>query len=419
MSNHFFDNHHPAVWDPSPVMPNDFNRRRGGAKKRTHFVVIGALAALVVALAVVIVLLVLNHGTFPFLTSSSSSDEGSGFDNYFNYFNSESETKTAETTITQGPTTNQLTLTLSEPAKELTSQEIYQKVLPSIVSITAMNGDTGGQGTGIIISEDGYLITNDHVITGEATATVTLQDGSTHPATLVGSDGESDLAVLKIDATGLTPAEFGNSNLLQVGDSTFAVTNPLGEDFYGSMTEGIISSLHREVNSNGYHMSLIQHTAAINSGSSGGALVNVYGQIVGITNMKMASSYNSVEGIGFAIPTVQAKQVVDLLLANGAITGRPTIGITCYDLDADTASQKGVVAGIYVASVKDQSDAYKQGLKSGDVITAVNGVESPDMAQLTAMKDSLGIGGLINATVWRDGTTLTISFALVDQCDLD
>ncbi|MBP1736627.1 MAG: trypsin [Oscillospiraceae bacterium] len=421
MLNHYFDSRHPASWDAGHGLSPRGTRGAAWAvypKKRAPAVVIGVLSALVVILAAALLYLFVQRSTvfmFPFSSGTNGSDD---FDSYYGYYDSDTE-ETAETTIPRGPTTDALTLTLSEPAEEMTLQEIYQKVIPSIVTITALNGDTGGQGTGIIISEDGYLITNYHVISGEATVTVTLEDGSTYSATLVGSDAESDLAVLKIDASGLTPAEFGDSDLLQVGDAAIAISNPLGESFYGSMSDGIISSVSREVNTDGYTMNLIQHTAPINSGSSGGALINSYGQVVGITNMKMSSSYTPVEGIGFAIPSAWVKEVVDVLLENGSIVNRPTIGITCYDLDADTAAEQGQVAGIYVATVKDRSDAKAQGLEAGDIIVAVNGIESPDMEQLTSIRDELGVGGLLNVTVWRDGSYYDISFALMDQCDLD
>ena len=210
-----------------------------------------------------------------------------------------------ETTVERAPTGDGTTLTISPlPSGGAHSlQEIYRENIASIVSIRGSKGDGMSLGTGVVMSEDGYIITNSHVIEGCGAVDVVLQDERVFQALLVGQDAQSDLAVLKIDCAGLTPAQFGDSTLLEVGDAVAAIGNPLGEELRGTMTDGIISAINRDVNVDGYTMVLLQTTAALNSGNSGGALINDRGQVVGITNLKMRAYDNTVEGLGFAIPT--------------------------------------------------------------------------------------------------------------------
>ena len=203
-------------------------------------------------------------------------------------------------------------------------------------------------GTGVVMSEDGYIITNSHVIEGCGAVDVVLQDERVFQALLVGQDAQSDLAVLKIACAGLTPAQFGDSTLLEVGDAVAAIGNPLGEELRGTMTDGIISAINRDVNVDGYTMVLLQTTAALNSGNSGGALINDRGQVVGITNLKMRAYDNTVEGLGFAIPTTTVKTVVDALIAHGRVEGRPTIGITGYTVTEELAEEYGCPRGVAV-----------------------------------------------------------------------
>lgn len=305
------------------------------------------------------------------------------------------------------------------PEQPLSYQEIYQKVLPSIVSIQAYTSLSGSLGTGIIMTADGYIITNHHVITGCSSASVVLHDGAEYEATLVGSDVESDLAVLKIQAEGLTSAEFGDSDLLQVGDTALAIGNPLGSELFGTMTEGIISAINRSVNVDGYDMSLIQTTAALNSGNSGGALVNSAGQVIGVTNMKMMSDYQTIEGLGFAIPTVWAKEVVDTLMADGAMTGRPTMGITCYALPSEEAALYGCSHGIYVDTVISHGPADKAGLLPSDIIITCNGRDVATLEDLTIVRDEAGVGGDMALTVLRGDETLELTLTLVEQYELN
>ena len=255
-----------------------------------------------------------------------------------------------ETTVDRAPTGDGTTLTISPlPSGGAHSlQEIYRENIASIVSIRGSKGDGMSLGTGVVMSEDGYIITNSHVIEGCGAVDVVLQDERVFQALLVGQDAQSDLAVLKIDCAGLTPAQFGDSTLLEVGDAVAAIGNPLGEELRGTMTDGIISAINRDVNVDGYTMVLLQTTAALNSGNSGGALINDRGQVVGITNLKMRAYDNTVEGLGFAIPTTTVKTVVDALIAHGRVEGRPTIGITGYTVTEELAEEYGCPRGVAV-----------------------------------------------------------------------
>ena len=309
-------------------------------------------------------------------------------------------------------------LILNPPSEELSFQEIYKKVIPSIVSIEVYGTRSLGTGTGVIMTDDGYIVTNHHIVDNYSEGYVVLSDGSEYEARLVGSDAESDLAVLKIDAQGLTPAEFGTSDQIQVGDTVLAIGNPLGSELFGTMTEGIVSAINRDVNVDGYDMSLIQTTAALNPGNSGGALINTAGQVVGITNMKMMSDYETIEGLGFAIPSVWAKEIVDTLLDQGKITGRPTIGIQCFALTDGSAMVYGRDSGIYVDSVTAGSPAEKADLQQGDIILTANGQEVTTLEEFTLVRDQADVGGVMHLTVWRDGEIFETDLVLVEQYEL-
>ncbi len=303
----------------------------------------------------------------------------------------------------------------AHPGSAMSYRDIYYKVLPSIVSIEAYGSGVAATGTGVIMTDDGYIITNHHIIEGCSTAEVVLHNEERYEAKLVGSDAESDLAVLKIEAEGLSAAEFGSSDRVEVGDISLAIGNPLGSELFGTLTEGIISAIDRDVNVGGYTMSLIQTTAALNPGNSGGALINTCGQVVGITNMKMMSSYETIEGLGFAIPTVWAKQVVDALLAQGVVTGRPTIGITCYTV---TEAEFGH-DGVRISTVTPGGPAAKAGLQTGDIIIAANGQTIRSLEDLTRVRDEVNVGGTLNLKVWRFEEILELPLVLVEQHEIN
>ena len=304
---------------------------------------------------------------------------------------------------------------ISDAPGALSLQEIYIRVLPSVVTVTA----SGSTGTGIIMSQDGYIITNQHVVDGAREFSVQLTDDSVLPAALVGSDSISDLAVLKIAADGLSAAEFGDSDQLRVGDLAVAIGSPLGTGLRGTMTNGIISGISRDLNVSGRKMTLIQTTAALNNGNSGGPLINCYGQVVGINTMKMSSVYSSasVEALGFAIPVATAKPIVDELIEKGYISGRPALGITTETLPLRTRFYYGLPEGAYVVGVSANSDARAKGLHTGDIITAVGDVTVTDTDSLAAAIADYSVGDTVLLTVFRGGRSYLAEIVLMDQND--
>ncbi len=311
-----------------------------------------------------------------------------------------------------------LELQSSEGREPLSYQEIYQRCMPSVVSISTESAEGLGSGTGIVLTEDGYILTCNHVIEDTYTCQVTTWDDAVYDATLVGGDAQTDLAVLKIDASGLTPAEFGRSDELTVGDEALAIGDPLGSTLRGTLTNGIISAINRDVTVNGYQMTLIQTTAALNSGNSGGPLINIYGQVVGVTNMKMNSTNVTVEGLGFAVPTSVVQEILPILAERGYVS-RPVLGISCITSDGTEGP-----AGLIVASIDSASDAGARGLLVNDCITHVDGEPVSEVSQVRTILESHAIGDEITLTVQRldeesgQWEELSITITLMDQADL-
>lgn len=270
---------------------------------------------------------------------------------------------------------------------------------------------SSGAGSGVILTQDGYIVTNHHVIEDANSITVRTRSGDEYNASLIGSDEQSDLAVLKIDATGLTPAVLGDSTTLEVGDLAIAIGNPLGE-LGGSVTSGIISALDREMTIDGQTMTLLQTDAAVNPGNSGGGLFNANGDLIGIVNAK--SSGENVEGIGFAIPISTATDIIDELIANGEVTSRPTLGVSLYNVEDEmTASQLGVDStGVYIVQIVDGGAADNAGLRSGDRIVSVDGSEVSSASDVRAALNKHKIGESISITVERNGQTQDFDVAL-------
>ena len=273
-------------------------------------------------------------------------------------------------------------------------------------------------GTGVVLSEDGLILTNTHVIEDCDRATVTLYDDSVYEAKLVGADSISDVAVLKIEATGLPAASFGDSGSLMVGDKVAAIGNPLGETFRMTLTDGIISAIERGINYNGHSMTLLQTNTALNEGNSGGPLFNMYGQVVGVTNMKMMSSYSSIEGIGFAIPSATVKSVVNALVADGEVRGRPSVGITIGGIPDNASDYYSIPGGVYVSDVTEGSDAEAKGIQPGDIITHVNGQPVSTIDEVGAIKNQFNVGDSLTFTIWREGETFDVDVVLMDTNDI-
>ena len=317
----------------------------------------------------------------------------------------------------------------SSSGSSLTTEQVADLVSPSVVVITTeqvvysqwswygQNQVESGAGSGVIISSDGYILTCAHVVDGASTITVTIGDKD-YTATLVGEDTTSDIAVIKIDADGLTPATVGNSDSLKVGQSVMAVGNPLGE-LGGTVTGGMISALNRSVTIQGSSsvntMSLIQMDASVSPGNSGGGLFNMNGELVGIVNAKSSSS--DAEGLGFAIPINDAIKVAQELLENGYVTGRPYLGITYLAVtDAQTASQLGVNAyGVYVVEVVKGGPAEKAGLQAGDRIVSVDGTEIASKDDLGTLMQKHASGDTLSITIARDGQMQTVNVTLGEK----
>lgn len=324
------------------------------------------------------------------------------------------------------------TLPAASGKAALATTDIYKKCAPSVVAIATTGVSTNffGQqaeypsaGSGVIISKDGYVLTCNHVIEEMKTIDVLTSDGKKYEAKVVGGDKRTDLAVLKIEAKNLSPIALGNSDQLQIGELAVAIGNPLGE-FANSLSVGVISGTDRELNLDGQVMNLLQTDASISPGNSGGALINSYGELVGITSAK--SSGTGVEGIGFAIPINDAKKVVNELVNNGYVS-RPVLGIVGMTVDKDlqdyvkeyTKETGGQAAelpkGVLITEITQGGAADKAGLDAGDVITKINGKACDSIEALKELIDASKIGDKIALTVIRNGKTRTASVTLAEE----
>lgn len=312
------------------------------------------------------------------------------------------------------------TTTASSTSTANSTSEIVKKTADSVVEISTESVVTGsfaqqyvqqGAGSGVIISQDGYILTNNHVINGANSVKVRLRDATEYDATIVGSDSDNDIALLKVNATGLSPATFGDSNSLAVGDYVVAIGNPLGE-LGGTVTDGIISALARKVTIEDTQMTLLQTNAQVNPGNSGGGLFNANGELVGIVNAKQSAT--EVEGIAFAIPINNVLDILSDLKEYGYVTGKVDLGIDFTDITSDeTAFYYGVnQTGCYVLSVDSGSNAEKAGVTRGDLVTKVNDTDVSSSSDITTALEKAEVGDTVTFTVSRRGTSKTISFVL-------
>jgi serine protease Do len=321
---------------------------------------------------------------------------------------------------------------INEGDKVLTVPEISKKVGPAVVGITTkIQGrnfwgdpyETEGSGSGIILSSDGFIVTNNHVIEGGTEITVILNDAhiqvdsesktNKFTATVVGADPKTDLAVLKIDAKNLPYAKLGESSKLDVGEMAVAIGNPLGQEFAGSVTVGVISALNRTINVDDREFKLIQTDAAINPGNSGGALVNSTGEVIGINTIKM--SITGVEGMGFAIPIDEAKPIIEDLKTYGYVKGRPLIGIVGRDITQSIAQSYNWPEGIYVIQVSENSGAKAAGILPGDIITKFNGKDIKSLSDLNVAKENLKVGDVVRIRVYREGEYKVFDVTLTEE----
>ena len=296
----------------------------------------------------------------------------------------------------------------------MTPAEVYASTVGSVVSIncSAVSTNIFGQrvesassGSGFVITQDGYIVTNHHVVASASSVKVTMYDGKEYSAAVVGSDSDYDVAVLKVETTGLQPVTLGNSADVNVGDTVLAIGNPLGELTF-SMSQGIVSCCDRAINVSGTPFNMIQVDASINPGNSGGPLMNLYGEVVGIVSAKYSSYSNTaVEGLGFAIPIGDVQAVITDIMENGQITSKPSMGITAGTMTRQMATQYQIDKdnGVFVYSVDKGGAGEKAGLRMGDVITKVDSMEITSMEDLTAAKKGHRAGDTVTVIYYRDG----------------
>ena len=315
------------------------------------------------------------------------------------------------------------TLARASTGSELSATEIYQLACKQVVGIsTTVTGyNMFGQltknavsGTGFILSEDGYILTNNHVVEGARDVTVKLYDGSEYAAEVVGTEGrDSDVAVLKIEASGLTPVTLGNSDAMEVGEKVYAVGNPLGELTY-TMTSGIISALDREIATDrNVNVNMFQLDAAVNAGNSGGPVYDAYGRVLGIVTAKYQST--GIEGLGFAIPINDAVAIARELIDHGYVTGKAYFGIVVTNMSEADAQRYNSKAGVYVTSVNDGSCAEKAGMQQGDVILELGGKAVANTSELASVKKDYKAGDSCEVTVWRSGNTLKLTVTFDEE----
>jgi serine protease Do len=304
--------------------------------------------------------------------------------------------------------------------------DIAKKAGPAVVGViskmqtTTFFGQTQEQeasGSGIIIKADGYIITNQHVIDGASSVSVVLNNGKEYSAKIIGRDKKTDLGVIKIDENDLPTAELGQSSALEVGELAVAIGNPLGQEFAGSVTAGVVSALNRTMNVDGRQYTLIQTDAAINPGNSGGALVNKYGQVVGINTVKLGAS--GLEGMGFAIPIDIAMPIINELLESGYVKGRPVIGVSLREITDQMSKRYNLPVGLYVLEVSEFSGAEKAGIKVADIITKADGQDVKTVDELNKIRDAHKAGDSISMTVIREEKVLNINIVLGEEVPED
>ncbi len=381
-------------------------RKQRGKKKKRSFLVRGVARVL----SLVIVAAVGFAGGYVGSMYGTSTESAQSASVVVQQVTRDTSDVTSLSTSTDG---NDLTLV---SAAALSSESVVVITTEQMIATNSWYGTQSvqsGAGSGVIISEDGYILTCAHVISDAANIIVTVGEED-YTASVVGSDAETDIAVIKIEATGLTAATLGDSDALSVGETVIAVGNPLGE-LGGSVTQGIVSALNRVVVVESYEMTLIQMDASVSPGNSGGGLFNMAGELVGIVNAK--SSDSDSEGIGFSIPINTAISLATNLIENGYITGRPELGIVAVSIsDADTAAAYGVSAlGIYVYSINEGSAAEAAGLQVGDRLISIDDIEISVLTDLTDAIDAKEVGETVNLLVARSGQMLTVTVTLGEQ----
>lgn len=296
----------------------------------------------------------------------------------------------------------------------LSLQQIYTKTIDSVVSIVCRYPGGSSSGTGVVLTRDGFVVTNCHVVENAQSIQVHLTDERELAATVVGLDAISDLAVLQVDAQDLVPAEFGDSSALQVGDLAVAIGDPLGVELRGTMTDGIISAINRDITTDGRTLTLLQTNAALNSGNSGGPLLNCYGQVIGINTLKIGdyTSAAGVEGLGFAIPSTTVKEVVDQLVTQGYVSGRPELGITGEEISPLYQHLYYLPEGLFITEVAENSDAAAKGISPGDVLISIDDTRITDMEELKTCLYSHTAGDTVQVVIYRSGKSYQLTLTI-------
>lgn len=401
-------------------------KRRNGGK--TALAVIAALLAVfVVSVTSISIYEFVTTGGLPASdpnVSESDGDDnmivtpGQGLTDLEKEENDDSNTESEDKTAQQSSTVNKDFPTLEQlaaPEDAMSLPDIYDKVAPSVVGVSCTLRNGSATGTGIIISEDGYIITNAHVVEDAVSVMIVDSEMNEYSAEIVGSDAQTDIAVLKIDETGLTPCEFGSSSNIRIGELTVVIGNPLGFELYGSMSSGIISGLNRSITIGEKKMTLIQTTASITNGNSGGPLINAYGQVIGITSAKVASIYG--ENLGFAIPIDNAIPIINDLMQYGYVTGRPMIGISGEDITSIMSMFYRIPEGVYVRFITPDSGAELAGIKAGDIIIGADGETVTTMDDLNEIKNRFSAGDTITLTIYRDGESMDVDVVMTEVTD--
>ncbi len=372
-------------------------------RRRRGFIIFLSLVLIAVLAAVIFSFL-------PQEQTPSGSDSKPGYDDRFWSDAPYEDARPCTIPRYEGSDTAEMTL-LPATGTVLTPQQVYQAVNPAVVTVLGYDAQGQSVGTGILFSENGFLLTNAHVIEGCSAARVVLASGYAFDATMVGYDYDEDLAVLKIESEGepFPAAVFGSSDELWVGEPAYAIGNPLGIDLRGTFTSGIISGLSREIDFDGVTLRLLQTDAALNSGNSGGPLINQYGQVIGINTAKMQSEYASVEGIGLAIPTSDAQKKVNALILYGEIPPTPTVGITVAPLESTTEDGH---LGLEIWEVTPGGGGDLAGLLPGDVVIRADGRELLENQDLLDARDLHAIGDTIELEICRGGEHFTVQLTL-------
>ena len=306
---------------------------------------------------------------------------------------------------------------IAEVPGAISWQDVYEKVMPSVVSIICYDSRSASSGTGVIMDASGYIITNAHVVEDAQRINVLLTDGRELEAKCVGADVLSDLAVLRVTAIGLQPAEFGDSDALRVGDEVVAIGDPLGVELRGTMTNGIISGINRDIKSGNRTMTLLQTTAALNTGNSGGPLVNCYGQVVGINTMKIGdyASASGVEGLGFAIPITSVQTVLEQLANRGYVAGRPSLGLEGQEISTFYQFYYRMPAGILITALEEGSSAAIQGIRRGDILMSLDGRTVATLDTLEEIIYASAVGDELQASFYREGREFTLTLVVGEE----